>query len=74
MTLFETAQTVKRWINSCDKADQLDLCAEVTQEFVTNRFAPTTNNFDLFLSVSELSNLIEERRIIIAGTPTMQKL
>lgn len=38
MNLTDTAQTVSNWIQSCTNAEQLDLCKDAVQNFITDRF------------------------------------
>ena len=71
MNLFEHTQTIKRWISSCNKTEQLDLCVDVIKEFVTKRFEGDSPAFELAASETELANLISERRIILAAHPVI---
>lgn len=68
MTLFDTTQTIKGWINSCTKSDQLDLCEEIVKEYVVNRFSrQEIPSIDLLDAKVDLENLIDERRLILAS-------
>lgn len=65
MNLFDTAQTIKRWINNCDRQEQLDLLAHVIEEFVHKRFARETPYFELTEAIADLAVCIEKRLTII---------
>ena len=43
MDIFETRDTIERWIYSCDKEEQINLLADVVSEFVVIRFEKKAN-------------------------------
>ncbi len=67
MNLFDTTQTIKGWINSCTQSDQLNLCSEIVTEYVINRFIKKEPSIDVLNAEVELTNAIEERRLILAS-------
>jgi len=67
MDLFETTQTIKGWINSCTKAEQLDLCNEVVQEFVLDKFAGKVTVMEYDEAKTNLYAALNDRRIIVAS-------
>lgn len=69
MNLFDTTQTIKGWVRSCTKAEQLDLCEEVVKDYVVNRFTGQVEYVDLIQSEAELRAVINERRVILAAYP-----
>jgi hypothetical protein len=70
MDLFEHKQIIKRWINSCDTSEQLDLLRDVIQEFVIKRFEGNVQAWELDEAKTELIDTLTERKIIVAATKT----
>jgi hypothetical protein len=71
MTLLETAATIKGWIESCNKVEQLEMCKDVVEEFIIRRFQPDLDlpvvgqALTLTETVYELKQSIKDQRLLI---------
>jgi hypothetical protein len=65
MTLFETAETIKGWVKSCNKAEQLELCNDAIEEFIIERFVGQADSLEITQVVHGLRQSIVEQGLII---------
>jgi hypothetical protein len=62
MTIQSTAETIAVWIGSCVKESQLNLCQDVIDKFIRERYKNHSKPGELAMIESDLSVQILEQR------------
>jgi hypothetical protein len=55
-------ETLTRWINSCDKEEQLPICEFALQNLIVARFHGLVDATDLMLTVNTMRKLMEDKQ------------
>lgn len=79
MELFDCKMIILKWINSCDKAEQVELLEPFISEIIVPKYEKELEDkggedkkvlkYDLEATKIELAEAIQNRKLILAGTP-----
>lgn len=80
LPLFETKMALLRWINSADTSEQIELLELFINELIIPKFEKELKSkkgtedkavlkYDFEISKIELAEAIQNRKLILAGTP-----
>ena len=70
MNIYETAATIRLWIESCINEEQIELCNDAIQKFIMDRFIKE-DKFVLMGEVIKLANQAAMKRLTF---PKVEKI
>jgi hypothetical protein len=62
LNLKQTTDLIIKWIRSCDTAEQLNMCKDIRDEYIRDRFKHHCEYLELTDALSEVDHSIEEQK------------